>query len=173
MSVSRVDHRTPTKDRRRRVSVPRSSDRFMVGGGSVPSSSMLCRVEPFNGFALTRLPGQAQDLVLRNLPGIKGGRLGFERNGFAVADHVKVPGGLTGKLSGDIDAAVAEHGLHLGQRIRLLDLADEPGANIFTTLVVEIAGTLSRQKQPQSGRPARRNKCSIGSLLAGCLTAGR
>ena len=78
-----------------------------------------------------------------------------------------------GQPGGDVDAALAEHRLHLGQRVRLLDLADEPGADVVAALVVEVAGALGGQEQAQPADRARRSRCSIGSLLAGCRTAGR
>ena len=60
---------------------------------------------------------------------------------------------LGGELGRDVDAALAEHRLHLGQRGRLLDPADEPGADVVAALVVEVAGALGGQEQAEAGGP--------------------
>ena len=66
---------------------------------------------------------------------------------------MELAGGLAGEPRGDVDPALAEHRLHLGQRGLLLHLADEPGADVVAASVVEVAGTLGGQQQPQPGRP--------------------
>ena len=84
------------------------------------------------------------------------------------------PVSWAGQPGGDVDAAVAEHRLHLGQRGRLLDAADEPGADVVAALVVEVAGALGGQ-QAGRGRPTGRGAAGSPSApcVGGCRCAGR
>src|SRR5208337_2930382 len=102
-------------------------------------------------------PGQTQDLVLGDLSRLDGGRVCHETRDHPIANQVELTGRLTRESGRDVNTALAEHRLHLGQRVRLLDLAYEPGADVIAATVVEIARTLGgqQQTQPRGPRPAQ------------------
>src|SRR5208283_4134958 len=126
----------------------------------LPVSRTFSGPQPFRPWATSRLqgaPGQTQDLVLGDLSRVDGGRVGHETRDHAIANQVELTGRLTRESGRDVNTALAEHRLHLGQRVRLLDLADEPGADVIAATVVEIARTLGcqQQTQPRGPRPAQ------------------